>query len=335
MMNRIHYAPPALISLFVGFLLALIFALPATGSEIKKEPTDLPVAFEQVVLRENVTVDSSMVLLGDLFEGAGDKAAVAVAYAPEPGKRGIFDANWLYRVANAYGLKWKPMSLKQQAVVKRETVTIDREEIEDHILAALIDKGVDSEMTVSLSNRSMQLYVPTSSDASVIVENVSYDERTRRFAAYVSTPGSKVVRVTGRAQRMINIPVLNRRVLRDEMIRAEDIIWLRTDSDRVQQDIVIHIEDLVGKTPKRGLREGYPIRSSDVRRPILVKKGSLVTIILQSPLMTLTSQGKATQNGSDGDVIRITNTQSNKVVQAVVTGAGVASITPASHLAMN
>ena len=331
MMKRIHYAPSALLSLLIGFLMALIFALPAKSAEISAGSNT---ALERVVLRQNVMVNSSTIMLGDLFEGTGDQAAIAVAYAPEPGRRGIFDANWLYRVAHAYGLKWKPMSLKQQVIVKRETVTIDREEIEDHILAALIDKGVESDMTVALSNRSMRLYVPTSADASVLVENVSYDERTRRFSAYVSTPGSKVVRVTGRVQRMLNLPVLNRRVLKNEMIRAEDVKWIRTPSDRVQQDIVMHIDDLVGKTPKRGLRAGSPIRSSDVRRPILIKKGSLVTMILKTPLMTLTSQGKAVENGSDGDVIRITNTQSNKIVQAVVTGSGVASITPASHLAM-
>ncbi len=333
MTKSIQYAPPALLSLLLGFLMALIFASPATSAEIRKAVPGI--VLDQVVLRQNITVDSTTILLGDFFDGAGDKAPIAVAYAPEPGKRAIFDANWLYRAASAYGLKWRPLSMKQQAVVKRDTVTIEREEIEDHILAALIDKGVDPELTVALSNQSLRLYVPSSSHASVIVENVAYDQRTRRFTAFVSTPGSRETRVTGKLQRMLSLPVLNRRVLKDELIRPEDIDWIRTPSERIQEDTVLYADDLVGKTPKRGLRAGYPIRSADVRRPILVKKGSLVTMILKSPLMTLTSQGRAAEDGADGDVIRIKNTQSNKVVQAVVTGSGIASITPASHLAMN
>jgi flagella basal body P-ring formation protein FlgA len=56
---------------------------------------------------------------------------------------------------------------------------------------------------------------------------------------------------------------------------------------------------------------------------------------LKTPMMTLTSQGKAIENGSDGDVIRLTNTQSNTVIQAIVSGAGVVTITTVSHLAMN
>lgn len=333
MMKQLHFAPYAVLSLFAGFLMALIFALPANSAEMETTPPGT--AIEQVALKQNVIVSNATILIGDLFEGAGDKAAIAVAYSPEPGKRGIFDANWLYRVANAYGLKWRPLSLKQQVIVTRDAIIIEREEIEDHILAALIDTGVDPEMTASLSNRAMRLYIPTSSEAVLSVQNVSYDDRTHRFSAFISTPGSRTVRVSGRLSRMINLPVLNRRMLKNEIIRSEDIKWIRTPSERMQPDVVMHVEDLVGKTPKRGLREGFPIRTADIRRPILVEKGSLVTMILKTPLMTLTSQGRAVENGSDGDVIRITNTQSRKVVQAVVTGSGIAAITPASHLAMN
>jgi len=337
-----HHAPPSLQGLILGLLLALVFAFPAMGGEktILAASGDRAMAqpetmLEHVVLRQNVMVNDNLILLGDLFEGTGDKAAIAVAYAPEPGKRGLFDANWLYRVANAYDLKWRPLSMKQHVQVKRETVTIERDEIEDHILAALVSRGADREMTLELSNRSLRLHVASSSEAIIEVENASYDPRTHRFSAYVSTPGSKAIRVTGRMQKMLNLPVLSRRMLKNELIRAEDIVWTKSPADRVQNDIILHVDDLIGRTPKRGLRAGALIRSSDVQRPVLVEKGSLVTMILKTPLMVLTSQGRAIDPGADGDVIRITNTQSNKVVQAVVSGSGIASITPASHMAMN
>lgn len=333
MIKRLHNYPLMFLGLIFNLLFLLPLAIPAAGSE-NNQATSKPV-LEQIVLRQNIIVGNGFVTLGDFFDGTGQKAAIVVAYAPDPGKRAVFDANWLYRAANAYGLKWKPMSLKQQAVVKRETVTIGREEIEDHILAALIDKGLDPEMTVELSNRTMRLYVPTSSLASVIVENVDFDQRTKRFSAYVSTPDSKSSRVTGRLQKMLNVPVPNRRILKGELISSQDIVWIKTPSNRVQPNIIMHPDDLVGKTPMRGLRSGSPVRSSDVERPVIIRKGSLVTMVLKTPMMTLTSQGKAIENGSDGDVIRLTNTQSNTVIQAIVSGAGVATITPISHLAMN
>jgi flagella basal body P-ring formation protein FlgA len=333
MMKQRHHLSPTLLGLVVSLLLMLAFAFPAAGGQQVRTAPDS--ALDRVVLRQNITVDSTLITLGDFFDGAGDKALISVAYAPEPGKRAVFDANWLYRAANAYGLKWRPLSLKQQAVVKRETVTIGREEIEDNILAALIDKGVDPEMTVQVSNRSLRLYAASRSLARVIVENLDFDPRTRRFSAFVSTPESKATRVTGRLQKMLNVPVTNRRVMSGELIRSEDIVWIKTPSERVQHDIVMYPDDLIGKTPKRGLRAGAPIRTSDVQRPIIVKKGSLVRMILRTPMMTLTSQGQAIDNGSDGDVIRLTNTQSKTIIQAVVSGPGLVSISSTSYLAMN
>jgi flagella basal body P-ring formation protein FlgA len=332
-MKKQQHTRPNCHGLILGIILVLAFPFPATGGE--KAAAQQVAMLERVVLRQNVIVDNNLILLGDLFKGTGDKATIAIAYAPEPGKKGFFDANWLYRVASGHGLKWRPLSMKQNVQVNRETVTIERDEIEDHILAALIDKGADPQMTLELSNRSIRLHVASSSEAVIEVENASYDQRTQRFSAHVSTPGSKAVRVTGRMQKMLNLPVLNRRILKNEVIMADDIIWIKSPSKRVQNDIILHVDDLIGRTPKRGLRAGALIRSSEVQRPILVEKGSLVTMVLKTPLMVLTSQGRAVDPGASGDVIRITNTQSNKVVQAVVSAAGIASITPASHMTMN
>jgi flagella basal body P-ring formation protein FlgA len=78
-----------------------------------------------------------------------------------------------------------------------------------------------------------------------------------------------------------------------------------------------------------------PIQTSAIQRPILVAKGSLVTIILRTPKMTLTAQGKALDNGADGDTVRITNSQSKKVIEAEVTGTARVAVVPSGSMAMN
>jgi len=294
-------------------------------------------------LIEKVRVNDSVIRLSDLFEGAGDRSEAAVAYAPEPGKRAVFDAKWLYRIAHTYGLDWKPSSLKQRAVVVRESVVISREEIEDHILAALLDKGADPEMNVELSNRMLQLHVPGDSSAALAVEATSYDQRTQRFTAIVIAPADDPnptrTRVTGRLHKMLEIPVLTRRILRGEVIGEHDIEWIKVRSKRLQRNAILDPEDLIGMTPKQGIRAGAPIRSGDVHPPILVKRNTLVTITLKTPLMTLTSQGRSLENGSEGDAIRVINTQSNKVIQATVSSAGQVVVLPigltAQEIAMN
>ena len=298
-----------------------------------------PALAGQSVLNKSTTVRGDVIRLGDLFTNAGKYAGKTVAYTPQPGKRAIFDARWLYRVARGHGLDWRPMSRLDQATVERDSLVIGREEITDYVLAALLDKGADPDMLVDLGNRRLRLYVPAESSATVAVEDTTYDQRTRRFTAILvapaDDPSAQRVRVSGKLHQMSEIPVLSRRVLKDEIITKRDIKWIRTRSDRLQKDTLTNIADLVGKTPKRGLRAGYPVRISQVRRPLLVTKGSLVTLVLRVPNMLLTAKGRALDGGSDGDTIRISNSQSNTIVEAVITGFNKVSVRPLNRIAMN
>ena len=105
-------------------------------------------------------------------------------------------------------------------------------------------------------------------------------------------------------------------------------------ADNIQRDSITDARDLIGMVPTRSLRDGRPIQVSQVERPLMVAKGSLVTMVLRGPAMLLTAQGRAQESGSKGDVIRITNTQSKQVVEAVVTGPGTAVVRSTSRLAM-
>ena len=106
-------------------------------------------------------------------------------------------------------------------------------------------------------------------------------------------------------------------------------------SNRLRTGTVVDVNELIGKAAKRGLRPGLPVRANDIQRQILVPKGSLVTIVLKAPKMTLTAQGKALEDGSDGDTVRILNTQSNKVIEAEVTGAAKVAVLSTGLMAMN
>lgn len=293
----------------------------------------------KTVVRANAEVTTHLIKLGDLFTNIGDKAAIEVAYAPEPGKRAVFDARWLYRVARAYKINWRPLSDRVRTVITRQSQVIGRAEIEDMILEALEGKGADMNSEVELSNRLMRLHLPGDSLASLALEDVAFDPRSKRFTAVIAAPAgngtSKRHRVRGRLFTTAEIPVLNRRMLAGEIIKADDLKWIKVRANRLQSNTIASETDLIGHTPRRGLRAGYPVLTSAVRRPILVEKNSLVTMMLRTPKMTLTAQGKALEAGSEGDVIRISNSQSKTVIEAEVVGDGRVAVRPTTLVAMN
>lgn len=280
----------------------------------------------QSTLNSKARVNGQYVLLDDMFTNTGENGNIPVAYAPAAGKKAIFDARWLYKVARKYKLNWAPLSNRVQIVVERISQRISKDVIEAEIMMALADLGADPDLKINLRNRSLRLYVPGDEQVEIGIENAAYNERNHRFSVVVvapaNEPSAQRIRVTGRLERMTEIPVFNRRILSNQIIRERDINWINVRSNRLQRNTITDASDLIGKSPRRGIREGVPIRVSMVRYPVLVKKGSLVTISLKSGLMSLTSKGKALQNGSSGDAIRILNTKSNAIIEAEVIGPG-------------
>ena len=317
-------------------LIALVLLI-LTGALLA--PGGLAAPAVQVVLRPSVVVDNRIITLGDLFTNAGEKAGAAVAYAPEPGKRAVFDVRWLYRVAQAHGLSWRPMTMQDQAVVERASTVVGRDEVESHILDALIPYGIEGDAKVELSNRLLQIHLPAGSTAGISVADITYNPRTGYFVAMVlapaDSPNAQRHRVTGRVHKVQEVPVLAQRVLPGEIIHEADIEWISLRADHVRADTIVDADSLVGKSPRRLLRTGRPVRTREIGEPVLVPKRGLVTILYRQPRMTLTSKGRALEDGSEGDTIRIANTHSNTVIEGIVVGANMVAVQAPGNALMN
>ena len=212
---------------------------------------------ESVTLNGSVAVNGDYVRLGDLFDNTGDKTDVIVAYAPEPGKQAVFDASWLYRVAQRNRLSWRPLTPRDRAVVRRDSYVVTRQEIEDQILERLRENGANGEIQVYLSNRSLRLHMASDEPAQVGIEDLDLDRRTNRFSALVvapvGDPAARRVRVTGRVIEMAEIPVLGRRLLAGTLIREGDIRWIKLRTDQLQRDTITVATDLIGLVSSRTL----------------------------------------------------------------------------------
>lgn len=326
--------------LTIAIVISALICISRMPTVLATSPDGNGLAISQkVTLLNNIEVDQNLVKIGDLFTNTGDKAEIEVAYAPEPGKRAVFDARWLFWVARTHKLSWRPLSKRIKAVVTRKSDVIERQEIKEILLFALIEKGVSPQSDIVLSNQIRRLHIPSGTQDNIHIQEIHYNNRSQRFSGAIAIPTSnganKLIRVRGRLFLTREVPVLNRRLLAGEVIKSQDIKWIKVRASRLQSNIILSELDLIGHTPRRGIRSGYPIQTSAVQRPILVAKRSLVTIVLHTPNMFLTATGKALENGADGDVIKISNSQSKTVIEAEVVAAGRVSVRPTIQLAMN
>jgi flagellar basal body P-ring formation protein FlgA len=133
------------------------------------------------------------------------------------------------------------------------------------------------------------------------------------FALALSWPGL--------AHAAPRIVVPNRDIARGEVISADDLM-LQPSAGAVQPGTVTRTADLAGMAARRLLHAGESIRNSDVRHPILVTKGSIVTMIFDSPGISLSANMRAISAGGVGETITVQNPASFRQVAAVVTGPG-------------
>ena len=159
----------------------------------------------------------------------------------------------------------------------------------------------------------------------------SRESRSRRLAAtaHGSSRGART-EVVGRAFEVVETPVLRQRMRRGEIISEDDVVWTELRADRLPPTTITSTATLVGRTPRRTLRAGTPIRAGDVHVPIMVKKGTAITMSYRTAAMVLTAPGRALDDGALGDTIRVLNSQTKIVVDATVSGDGQVSVAPAS-----
>lgn len=86
------------------------------------------------------------------------------------------------------------------------------------------------------------------------------------------------------------------------------------------------IGDLVGRSPRRTIREGMVIRCEWLHAPRLVQRGEMVTVEVQSGRARLESSGVAEGSGSLGDIIAVQNPDSKRRFRARVEARGRVSV---------
>jgi flagella basal body P-ring formation protein FlgA len=294
-------------------------------------------AAHAVTLRSQVVVDGDVVRLGDLFENPGPRAQVAVANAPAPGRRTVFEVQWLAEIARYYQIGWRPQSRFERVVVERPGRVVTPREIVARLRDALVEHGMRQESLVELANRSQDIAVAIDAPDTIDVTQLDFDADAGRFTAVLVVgaghPSQQRSIVTGRVFPTVPVPVLRRVINPGDVIRAEDVEWGSMREDQMRVDAVTSPQQVIGQTPRIRLRAGEPIRQGDTQPVVLVNRDSTITIVVDTGSMRLTALGRALDNGSRGQLVRVTNLQSRQTIEAIVAGPDLVTVPLGGRLA--
>ncbi|MQX35395.1 flagellar basal body P-ring formation chaperone FlgA [Roseospira navarrensis] len=287
----------------------------------------------RAALRPEVTIERALIQLGDVFGGLPPEvAAIPIGHAPQPGERLVLGADYLNNLAVEYGVDWSPASRYVQTVVNRRSYTIGRDHIIDALRERLLAEGIPFDAEVDITAHNIRAAVGSPDEMRVAVRDLYYDDRTGRFNAMVQVPAegpsARLIRLAGSVHQAIDVPVLVRPIRRGMVITEADVRWETLRGGDVGPNTLLEIDDLIGQAARQGIQAGQPVRVNQVRMPELVQRNGLVTMVLETPFMTLTARGRALEAGAKGETVRVANMASGKEILAVVTGQNTVRVAP-------
>ena len=285
---------------------------------------------EAATLRPFTTLTGPIVTLADLFEGAGDRP---LGPSPAPGARITIEARQLDAIARQFGVEWRSGGAGDRVVLDRPGRALGRDDVMAPLRAALAAAGGPPNGEMELPGFTAPM-VGLNAVTRTDVAQLEFDGGTGRFTALLSvtadgTPAAQV-RLSGRVVEMVELPTPRHRMLPGDVIGAGDLEWTRMRATQAKGEVVRAMREAVGQALRHAVQPGQPIPLADLGRPALVQKGTPVRLALDGPGIRLTAQGVAMEPAGLGERVHVLNPLSKVVVEAEVTGPGLARVLPGS-----
>lgn len=146
----------------------------------------------------------------------------------------------------------------------------------------------------------------------------------------VSCPGPKPWTVYV-AVRMIyhgEVVVAARALPRGAVLAASDLVIEERNLDEGPSGYLTNPREALGKRITRPLRAGLPVSSGVLENVQVVDRGQRVWLLAGSRQLAVRMSGTALEKGAPGDLIRVQNDASRKVVQGVIGDDGLVRVDP-------
>lgn len=146
---------------------------------------------------------------------------------------------------------------------------------------------------------------------------------TRAYLVEASAGGKEAQRLWVQAEvRLYDVVLVSARPIgRGQRIVAEDLRRERREVGGLSQRPLIEPAEALGKQAARAIAANEILTPALVELPVAVKRGVAVKMLYETPRLAVEARGRALEDGRVGEIIRVKNPSSGKVVEAKVVDA--------------
>jgi flagella basal body P-ring formation protein FlgA len=301
-----------------SFTLAFALALLTTGA-----------AFATPSLKGDITVNTDIVTVGDMFDNPGELSETAIFRAPAPGTIGIVPLSDVQSAAKLIGLTDFENVGYTRIRVSRPSTTVDAVMLGGLVGAELAHRGVltgsisaDTHFDLAEINFNAQ-----QGETPATLSDLRYNSGNGSFTARFIIAGiDQPVDLGGTVQLMTTAPRLTTTQPAGAVLAATDLEMAEVPLATAAAGGYAELDQLVGKQLVRQARAGLMLKPADVADPTAVSRNALVTVLLRVGAMTLTVKGQALGTVAAGQPVDVLNTVTKKILHGVARSDGTVEI---------
>lgn len=286
------------------------------------------------VLKSDVTVNASIVTVGDMFDGADLLAERALFRAPAPGTTGRVSVEAVRTAAAKIGLT----DFRNPGLAG---VTVARfgEIVDTSVLSALIENELVAKSYMAdgvHANIRFDTALPVlnadTNQNPARLDGLRYQASSGRFSARFTIAGrAEPFDISGNADLMVDVPMLVNSMNAGAILTADDVEMRPVPVRVADTGSFPSLDQVIGKQLRRPARIGKMLQPGDLTEPVLIARSDVVTLVYRSGPLTLTVKGKALASAAKGERISVLNMMSNKVISGIAADQGtveIASLAP-------
>lgn len=153
---------------------------------------------------------------------------------------------------------------------------------------------------------------------------IAFDQPRLRLSVAVMARSDR--RVLARRRYVFPVRIRDHVVVPRHVIRAgqtigsDDLHVVERELDGSAGSYVLSLDGLMGRVARVDLLPNRPIPSRSIQQPVMVRRGTGVTVRVAVGPLLVTMKGEALEDGAMGETIRIMNPSSSQVLSGRVVG---------------
>jgi len=162
-------------------------------------------------------------------------------------------------------------------------------------------------------------------DIQLTTEHVKTGKNTLKVSCNSHTPWR--IFISAYIKQFTQVLVAKQPIAKGHLIQESDLILQRTDITHLHTSYFNNKQKAINYITKRRLNRGDIVSLKHLTKPILIKKGDTVSIIAKSDGFQINMKGIALHNASKGELIRVKNSKSKKIIQGIAVNSQTVRVT--------